>query len=592
MAEHDHWKESYRWLPFGAGEEEIAACSTPALRQAYECMRSCSKRPPAFGVLTLPEFFLGQELLTRSTLRRLVEDTVDEEGERRRLAALLEPAHGLDVLKWQVEQVAQLLHNEGVRYPRVCRELASRVWRSDPSFACQLLKEALAPSSLELCIELGFLWEPLRVPLDSLDKVTETLNYEHATSLGMLWGPGDCGGWLEWERFLELLQAVTRAPLDQRRIPEPKTLTVIAVCYWLVRQEGNRELLEKAFPALANLVELADVLPPKAIAAGEDLNRASGDDVLLGLALECLFSLMASLLALDMYHEGWLSWTVRVKAAQVVLHQRAAWRDDHPQTCDGGDWGQLVSQLDRICQHSYDCFEWLASDFVERQWERVMLAERPQVAAREQPELLGEVRALHDRQDLVYEGVVDIRQMMETALKWISEEGRRRPEEALRQRIGDAWELLGEETRDHLVRAFDEWLKVAPEPRAPAHRRIAHAICLALEGELRKTYDRALAAIAQQQCNEPGKGKLSFGELLDAVISALRTTKEPLLEETAKRLAERRDRLTRIRNRSAHATGKPVTSGDVGWLMDEVVGIEGKGLLAGVVRARQQVERS
>ena len=219
MAEHDRWKESYRWLPFGAGEEEITACSTPALRQAYECMRSCANRPPSFGVLTLPEFFLGQELLTRSTLWRLVEDTVDEEGERRRLAALLEPAHGLDVLKWQVEQVAQLLRNEMVRYPRVCRELASRVWRSDPSFACQLLKEALPPSSLELWIELGFLWEPLRVPLDSLNRVSDTLYYERVTGLGMSWGPGDCGGWLVWERLLELLQAVTGAPLDQRHIP-------------------------------------------------------------------------------------------------------------------------------------------------------------------------------------------------------------------------------------------------------------------------------------------------------------------------------------------------------------------------------------
>ena len=360
----------------------------------------------------------------------------------------------------------------------------------------------------------------------------------------------------------------------------------------MVRQEGNRELLEKSFPEVAGLVELAEVLPPKAMPTVDDLGRSSGEDVRLGLALECLYSLMVSLLALDMYHEGWLSWTVRVKAAQVVLHERAAWRDDHPQSCDAGDWDKFVSQLQSICESNHECFEWLASDFMEHEWERVMLGERPQVAPQEAPELLREVRALHDRQDLVYEGIIDIRQMVETVQQRILEEGRRTPEEALRRRIGDAWELLGEETRDHLVEAFDEWRKVAPEPDAPAYRRIAHAICLAFEGELKKTYDCALAAIAQQRYDEPAKGDLLFGDLLDAVIRALRTIKQPLLEETAKRLAERRDRLTRIRNRAAHATGKPVTSGDVRWLMDEVVGIEGNGLLVGVVRARQQVERS
>lgn len=111
------WRRSYRYLAFGAGESEIADGSTSDLRAAHRLMAPCKTKPPGFQVAL--EMKQIQSLLSQGTFFSYVDE---------------------------------LILNEGLRYARVCRELARRVEPDAPESALALLRSALLPESSVLAL--------------------------------------------------------------------------------------------------------------------------------------------------------------------------------------------------------------------------------------------------------------------------------------------------------------------------------------------------------------------------------------------------------------------------------------------------------
>lgn len=106
------WRRSYKYLPFGAGEGDIAKASTSDLEAAHRHMKPCKDKPPGY------EFQLSREeispLLSEGSLFPYFE---------------------------------RLIIDEGLRYARVCRELAVRTESDRPERALGLLRSALLPGS-------------------------------------------------------------------------------------------------------------------------------------------------------------------------------------------------------------------------------------------------------------------------------------------------------------------------------------------------------------------------------------------------------------------------------------------------------------
>jgi hypothetical protein len=129
MSEHERWRASYSFLPLGAGEDEIQARTTEDLERAFELMRECEERPPTFGLLRLPDYWLDREPLTDHTLLDLIAESAAEGEEGQRLRdMLLEPARQPRDLRRKVQEIARIIYNEVMRYPRVSMELAAREW--------------------------------------------------------------------------------------------------------------------------------------------------------------------------------------------------------------------------------------------------------------------------------------------------------------------------------------------------------------------------------------------------------------------------------------------------------------------------------
>lgn len=113
------WRQSYKHLPFGAGEEEVNQASTSDLQAAHRLMEPCREKPPRGS-----EFQLSREKI--SSL--FSEDT------------------------W-VSYFRNLFLDENLRYARVCKELARRVEPGNPELALHLLMSALLPGSSSLAFE-------------------------------------------------------------------------------------------------------------------------------------------------------------------------------------------------------------------------------------------------------------------------------------------------------------------------------------------------------------------------------------------------------------------------------------------------------
>jgi hypothetical protein len=112
------WKRSYKYIPLGAGEEEIANSGTSALQAAHRLMAPCKVKPPRY------EF----QVATPDIL------SLVSEGE---LAPYFE----------------KLILDESLRYARVCKELARRAEAEEPELALSLLRSATLPGSSGLAFE-------------------------------------------------------------------------------------------------------------------------------------------------------------------------------------------------------------------------------------------------------------------------------------------------------------------------------------------------------------------------------------------------------------------------------------------------------
>ncbi|HEU4760462.1 MAG TPA: hypothetical protein VFT91_10850, partial [Dehalococcoidia bacterium] len=112
------WRQSYRFLPFGAGPREIAKSSTSDLQAAHRLMAPCKVKPPGL------QFHLATD----------------------RLLSLLSQGALFSYLE-------NLVVDESWRYARVCRELATRTEPDNPELALALLRSSLLPESSSLAFE-------------------------------------------------------------------------------------------------------------------------------------------------------------------------------------------------------------------------------------------------------------------------------------------------------------------------------------------------------------------------------------------------------------------------------------------------------
>ena len=112
------WRRSYKYVPWAAGEEEIANSQTGELRAAYRLMQSCKIRPPRYEFQAANLEILS--LASEGTLLPYFEKSI------------------LD---------------ESLRYARVSRELARRVESENPELALSLLQAAILPGASALAFE-------------------------------------------------------------------------------------------------------------------------------------------------------------------------------------------------------------------------------------------------------------------------------------------------------------------------------------------------------------------------------------------------------------------------------------------------------
>lgn len=123
----ERWRQSYVFLPTGAGEIEIANADTSALEGAHRLMAGCTVKPPPIeDVVTMEEFtgYFGEPVSEGGPLEA-------------------------DPLAAMTKRVT----DDGLRYARVCRELARRQHLSDPDLALRLLDSAVLPGSCRFAFE-------------------------------------------------------------------------------------------------------------------------------------------------------------------------------------------------------------------------------------------------------------------------------------------------------------------------------------------------------------------------------------------------------------------------------------------------------
>lgn len=346
MTEHQLWKESYRHLPLGAGEDEISAASTEKLEQAHELMRTCQARPPVFGLLRLPEYCLGQEALTLETLRNLINesavDSQDAQGLGNQLR--LEELRTLNDLHQRVEKVASIIYNEMMRYPRVCRELAGRMWREHPDRAQKLLEEARLP-----LLPPAGVFEPPGgqrdfppCPLASLDRFV-TYVREH--------------GLAEYE--LDQLGNFVNAALEWHRLNE--------AVYELGYQPEDTQAIVRASAMLSGRLS-------------HDKARQLPLQELIAPAIEFLFSFLASLEAADRYYNGLALWNLGLQARLVGILADRGRPETGPEHLE--DLYLSGEAMDDLCSETYQLmtgygrfnFSLLTGvlgALVEREWSKV-----------------------------------------------------------------------------------------------------------------------------------------------------------------------------------------------------------------------------
>lgn len=112
------WRQSYKHLPLGAGEDEIVAAHTSELHAAHRLMAQCKRKPPEVEVkFTIEEIF---SLLQKEAL---------------------------------IPYLEKLTLDACLRYSRVCRELARRAEPETPEIALVFLRSATLPDSCALAFD-------------------------------------------------------------------------------------------------------------------------------------------------------------------------------------------------------------------------------------------------------------------------------------------------------------------------------------------------------------------------------------------------------------------------------------------------------
>jgi len=104
------WRRSYKYLPYDAGEEDIATADTRELLHAYRFMADCETRPAGMAALVPPE-------LTE-----------------------LAPQAAFDAT---LGHMRGLFWNQALRFVRTCREVGRRLERDDPQQAASFFRHAL-----------------------------------------------------------------------------------------------------------------------------------------------------------------------------------------------------------------------------------------------------------------------------------------------------------------------------------------------------------------------------------------------------------------------------------------------------------------
>ena len=73
-SEDDMWRRSYEYLPFAAGEGDIAKADTSDLQAAHRLMEPCNKKPPSTEIE-----ISAHSLFTDDTYRSLIDTWILDE---------------------------------------------------------------------------------------------------------------------------------------------------------------------------------------------------------------------------------------------------------------------------------------------------------------------------------------------------------------------------------------------------------------------------------------------------------------------------------------------------------------------------------
>jgi hypothetical protein len=579
------WRNSYLLLPAGAGQDAIATAETPLLIELHRLMSGCRDRPPEVGLLRLPYVLLSPSPLDEELMEEmLLGSAVDDEALQRlrdmcSLNRLLTDPEGC------VEETADFLLNEILRYPRVCRELAHRLFDSDPPWASALLQEAM------IGLEGGGLPEldptdPPGIPLQGLYQLS--WQWMEDGDWAPCFGDPPLHTWGTLHAARELA-----AEMEQRL------------------QERGMSWGERYLAALA-ASGLKDAPGHLQDRWNTLLTRGEG----LTVAREVVFCYLPALLCLESYYELLPGWTIeRVVELHALSEEYGisvpdelsygkflVWVEKNvPPYSDDWDlyfYRPLVSSLlQRIRRRPSPVAKAVGPNAVPALVEPgvTTTAERSATLNAALGELVGLLSSVHARVDAgieaiqgrldgLVDNVLDIRASVDRLLGELEgpalQAWHERELEGLRgqlaERLTEAWDRLDGQTREGLTLAAFFLKRYSWLPGAP--KVIVFLLGVALERELGRTLTRL-----QRQSVPASRSGLR--QKWDELKRLLASSASPRATERVL-LACEEDvlRLIRIRNKANH--GSPVHLEDARWAMHVLVDKGREGVLALLVSTR------
>lgn len=485
----DIWRDSYAYLPYALGDDDICDARTEDLTAALHLMEMCEARPPQFE-------FPVSDMQSRAA----------EE----------------DISSWFERSVV----NESLRYPRVCRELATRTEMEDATRALDLLRAALLPE--EIILPLGAAGQ--NATLEEWSKWSDML----------------------LERLQAVLSELAQLSVDKDRHPDDPDLHKLWVTQSLAAVALHSMLLaSRSIEAMRDTWNFRTKVSILRV-----LDRVDRPSEAAEARKDCILALEVSGELFDTVLDGWLN---RAEADIPIQMATASGVGEFESALSRAIRTQLEPLLKSIDQNLtttqtvHDRLDLIFEKLIDLDQRSELTWQEIKQSARLEPDYSSTQAAI---------------------------------EGSLSDRLGPLWDRVAPASRRDLIDAdyiYDHCGKADI-----GWRMAVMGYCTTAERELKTAYraltERIFGVSAGQRL--PPLGDLI--RLLEDLQAQTRTSKRPPeLTQLMSRLQDLQ-RLVDLRNRAAHPDEIPLTRKDATWVRKQITSSHSDSLICVIVSNRSK----